>query len=471
MVDVKLPELAEGVEEAEVVSVLISEGDEIEKDQNILELETDKAVAELPSPEGGKVTKIHVKAGDTVKVGDTILSLGEGGGEAEAKKEEAEKEKEPEKTDEEEAKEEMETGGEEEEPPQKEEEPEEEQEEEKKPKKKEAEKEPAKKAEAKKEEPKEESKAAGKEEKEEPTRKTAKGASAGPATRRLARELGVDVDDVPGSGPGGRVTEDDVRNYVRDLAAGKEEVSTGGPAPELPDFSEWGEIERKPFKGIRRKTAETVGISWRHIPHVTQHDVADITEFEATRKRYKGKEDAPHLTITAVAVKAAAIALQEFPQFNTSLDPDASELIYKHYYHIGVAVDTEHGLLVPVIRDVDRRSIMEIAAELEEVSQKARDRKLDISEMRGGTFTITNLGSIGGTSFTPIVLHPQVAILGMARGRREPVVREGGEIEPRMMLPLSLSYDHRVIDGADGARFVRRVAVLLSEPYEMVLRG
>jgi len=470
MVDVKLPELAEGVEEADVVSILVSEGDEIKKDQNILELETEKAVAELPSPEGGKITKIHVKEGDTVKVGDTILTLEEGGeGAGEEKEAPAEKEeKKPEKGKESEkaaGRKKKETAEQKGEPEVKEEAEEEREEGKEKAEKKEP---------AKKEERKEKPKPAGKETEEEetkPPRPAAKGASAGPATRRLARELGVGIDNVQGSGSGGRVTEDDVRNYVRDLAAGKGAQPAGGPAPELPDFSEWGEIERKPFKGIRRKTAESVSVSWQQVPHVTQHDAADVTEFEATRKRYKGKENAPHLTITAVAVKVAAIALQEFPQFNSSLDPDAGELIYKHYYHIGVAVDTEHGLLVPVIRDVDKKSIMEIAGELEEVSQKARDRKLDVSDMRGGTFTITNLGSIGGTSFTPIVLHPQVAILGMARGRWEPVIREGGEIERRMMLPLSLSYDHRVIDGADGARFVRRVAILLSDPYEMVLKG
>lgn len=438
MVDIKLPDLGEGIEEAEVVKLLVSEGEEVQEEQSLLELETDKAVAEFPSPNAGRVSKIHVKAGDTVKPGDTILTLDGGGEAAEAKEERRE---------EDEKREEAKKRG------------------------KEAEKKPEETKEAAKGKEKEEDLRAA-EEQERPRRPRAQ-VAAGPATRRLARELGVGLSDVEGSGPGGRITEHDIRSYVRELASGEKEVAAAPAAPRLPDFSEWGPVERKPLKGIRRKTAQNVSISWQQVPHVTQHDVADITEFESARKRYKASasEGNPRLTITTIALKVVVLVLKEFPRFNASLDPEAEELILKQYYHIGVAVDTEHGLLVPVIRDVDKKSILELAAELEATSERARQRKLELSEMRGGTFTITNLGSIGGTCFTPIVNFPEVAILGMSRGRPEPVIGENGQIVTRVMLPLSLSYDHRVIDGADGARFIRRVATLLSDPYMLLLKG
>jgi pyruvate dehydrogenase E2 component (dihydrolipoamide acetyltransferase) len=291
---------------------------------------------------------------------------------------------------------------------------------------------------------------------------------AGPATRRLARELGVDLRQVRGTARGGRVTQEDVRAFVRDLASGA--AVRGGPvqAPPLPDFERWGPVERKQLESVRRRTAEQMSLAWSLVPHVTQHDLADITDLDAFRKAQDGK--GPKLTVTAFALKAAAIALRQFPQFNASLDLAHNQLIYKRYYHVGVAVDTERGLLVPVLRDVDKKSVHELAQELTDLAERARDKKVTADEMRGGTFTITNLGGIGGSGFTPIVNYPEVAILGMSRARQEPVVR-GGQVVARLLLPLSLSYDHRVIDGADAARFTRRVAEMLENPMVMLLHA
>jgi pyruvate dehydrogenase E2 component (dihydrolipoamide acetyltransferase) len=288
---------------------------------------------------------------------------------------------------------------------------------------------------------------------------------AGPGTRRIAREWHVDLQRVPGTGRGGRVTQEDVKTYLRTLAAGA--GSGGGPlqAPPLPDFEKFGAVERQPLTNIRRKTAEHMALAWGLIPHVTQHDEADITDLDAFRRQQKGP--GPKLTMTAFALKAASIALQQFPQFNSSLDLANGHLVLKRYYHLGVAVDTERGLLVPVLRDVDKKSVNDLAQELLEVAEKARQGK---AEMTGGTFTITNLGGIGGTAFTPIVNSPEVAILGMSRARLQPVVRDGA-VKPRLLLPLSLSYDHRVIDGADAARFARRIAELLEQPLSMLLHA
>jgi pyruvate dehydrogenase E2 component (dihydrolipoamide acetyltransferase) len=293
-------------------------------------------------------------------------------------------------------------------------------------------------------------------------------APAAPSVRRLARELGVDITRVNGSGPGGRISAGDVQGYVRTALSG----ATGGglPAAPLPDFSRWGEVERKPMSNIRRKTSEHLGHAWNAIPHVTQHDKADITAVEALRKRFapQAEQAGGKLTMTAIALKIAAAALRKFPQFNASVDSSRSEIVFKTAVHIGVAVDTPRGLLVPVIRDVDRKGVIELSAELASVSEKARNGKLSLEEMQGGSFTITNLGGIGGTSFTPIVNWPEVAILGISRGSYEPVYN-GQNFEPRLMLPLSLSYDHRVIDGADGARFLRWVADAFEQPFVLTL--
>jgi pyruvate dehydrogenase E2 component (dihydrolipoamide acetyltransferase) len=296
--------------------------------------------------------------------------------------------------------------------------------------------------------------------------------------RRLARELGVDINEVSGTGAGGRISLDDVKAHSKRLiaeaarpASGATSVVDGQP---LPDFSQWGDVERQPLRSIRRTTALHVSAAWRTIPHVTQHALADITELEAVRKTYAKMSAAAGgpLTVTAIAVKVVATALKAFPRFNAAIDLANDVLILKKYVHIGVAVDTDHGLLVPVIRDADGKNILQIAAELAQLSEKARSRKITLEEMQGGCFSISNLGGIGGTAFTPIVNAPEVAILGISRARYEPVYKEEtGQFVPRLMLPLSLSYDHRVIDGADGIRFLRWIAEAFEQPFVMVLRG
>jgi pyruvate dehydrogenase E2 component (dihydrolipoamide acetyltransferase) len=282
----------------------------------------------------------------------------------------------------------------------------------------------------------------------------------------------VDLHQVQGTGRGGRITQEDVEAYVRQLAAGPGPVTAptgaGVQAPPLPDFSRWGPVDRQPLDAVRRRTAQQMALAWSLIPHVTQHDLADITDLDAFRKKQEGR--GPKLTVTAFALKAAAIALRQFPQFNASLDLAGGQLVVKRYYHLGVAVDTDHGLLVPVLRDVDKKSVVQLAAELNAIAERARQRKLQADELRGGTFTITNLGGLGGTAFTPIINYPEVAILGLSRARLEPVVRDG-QVEPRLLLPLSVSYDHRVIDGADAARFTRRLAEMLENAWNMVLHA
>jgi pyruvate dehydrogenase E2 component (dihydrolipoamide acetyltransferase) len=303
-------------------------------------------------------------------------------------------------------------------------------------------------------------------------------APAAPSVRRLARELGVEIALVTGSGPEGRISIEDVQLYVKNALAN---IQAGGGAPArvetpLPDFSKWGEVERKPMSNIRRKTAEHLGHAWSVIPHVTQHDRADITAVEGLRKRYapQAEKAGGKLTMTAIALKIVAGALQRFPQFNSSIDIGRNEIIYKKSIHVGVAADTPRGLLVPVIRDVDRKGIFDLSKELAQASEKARGGKLGLDDMQGAGFTITNLGGIGGTSFTPIVNWPEVAILGVSRGTWEPVwrpasVEDEGTFEPRLMLPLSLSYDHRVIDGADAARFLRWVCEAFEQPFVLSL--
>lgn len=453
-IEFKLPDLGENIEAADIVNVLVAEGHVIQEGQNVLELETDKAVIELPSPQGGRVVKVHVQAGDHVPVGATLLTIERTGEAKEAPAQEA-KQAPPEKKIEEKP-----AAAAEKIP-------------EKPPREPEEKEEPSAQAAPPVE------KAAQVEEEPVPVvrespDKRRRPAPAGPATRRLARELGVDLHLVSGSGPGGRITPEDVQAFVRQLASkalSGQRMTPGAPPP-LPDFSQWGPIERQPMGGIRRKTAENVSLAWQLCPQVTQYDLADITELEAARKRYvQARPDMPHkVTVTVLVLKAVVAALKAFPQFNSSLDSVAGIIIYKRYYHLGVAVDTEHGLLVPVIRDVDRKSVIELASELGDLAARARERKLEIGEMRGGTFTITNLGGIGGTAFSPIVNYPEVAILGLARSRQEQVI-QGGEAQVRLLLPLCLSYDHRVIDGADGARFTRKVAELLSDPLQLLLEG
>ena len=297
----------------------------------------------------------------------------------------------------------------------------------------------------------------------------APGVPAAPSVRRCARELGVDIAQVAGTGPGGRIGQDDVSADVKGrMTSGAAAPAAKGYAP-LPDFSKWGGVERKPMSNIRRKTAEHLTQAWQ-APHVTQNDKADLSGFEAFRETFgpRVEKAGGKLTITAVVIKILAAAIDRYPQFASSVDMANESIVYKQYRHIGVAVDTPNGLLVPVIRDVTSKTITQIAVELGTLSQKARDKKLSLDEMSGGVMSVTNLGGIGGTSFTPIVNQPEVAILGMSRGGIEPVWHDG-QFVPRPMLPLSLSYDHRVIDGADAARFLRFVAEALEQPLTMIL--
>ncbi|MFO1005746.1 MAG: 2-oxo acid dehydrogenase subunit E2 [Planctomycetaceae bacterium] len=439
-VEFKLPSLGEGVASADIADISVKEGDTISVGQILMELETDKAVVELPSGVAGRVTKVLVKSGESIKPGQTLLVV-EGvasGGTAAAPAAAPAKA-------------------------------------------------PAATAPVAAPSPAAE---VAPQPALTPTLVTAPAAPvaqntsapvpAAPATRRLARELGVDLQVVKGSGPGGRITQEDVQAYVRgklqQLAVAQTKapasrvMSAGGIAPPpLPDFSRFGVTVREPMNKIARTAAENLTVSWNVIPHVTQHDKADITDLEAARKRFGdglGK-NGPKVTMTAIVMKALATALQAFPKFNSSLDPETNEIVLKKFYNIGCAVDTPTGLVVPVIKDCDKKSILTIAAELTELAGKARDRKLSIESMQGATCTVTNLGGLGGVGFTPIVNYPEVCILGMSRSQME-LKLEDGKVVERMMLPLSLSYDHRVINGADAARFVTALCNMLADPFQLM---
>ncbi len=480
-IEFKLPAVGENVETAEIGSLRVAEGDVISADQVVMEIETDKAVFELPCPQAGKITKIHVKPGDTVKAGAVLLTVDESSAGAAGKREPQEKAAKSDKPEPESkpAKGQPSEAAPTEKPapdaaktaapktpaksPEKGAPP--------------AEKPAAATAVAKSAEPAEGAPAskpprppASQTDGEEPAP-----APAGPATRRLARELGVDLHQVPGSGPGGRITSEDVQAYVRERLAALEpapspSAGAGLVSPPLPDFSQFGAIERQPLNKIMRTGAANVSLAWNVIPHVTQHEIADVTELEAARKRSSQSstgKDGPKITMTVLAMKAVVSALKAFPRFNSSYDAATGEVILKRYYHIGIAVDTENGLMVPVIRSVDSKSVVQLAGELTEIARKARDRKLALADMQGGSFTITNLGGIGGTYFTPIVNYPEVAILGLSRTSQQQIVVDG-EPRVRLMLPLSLSYDHRVINGADAARFIVKLASLLSDPFQLM---
>jgi pyruvate dehydrogenase E2 component (dihydrolipoamide acetyltransferase) len=310
-----------------------------------------------------------------------------------------------------------------------------------------------------------------------PARDRGPAAPAAPSVRRLAREIGVDINDVQGGGPAGRISQDDVKEHARRVlsSVGSADAGRAGRPSAfvpLPDFSKWGEVERQAMSNVRRKTAEHLSNAWNSIPHVTQGEKADITELEKLRKKFGPEVEklGGKLTVTAILVKVLAAAVKVFPQFNASVDMQSSEIIYKKYVNIGIAVDTDRGLLVPVVRNADQKNIAQIAAEVQQAAVKARDKKLTLEDMSGGGISISNLGGIGGTQFTPIVNWPEVAILGVSRGQMEPVWT-GDAFEPRLMLPLSLSYDHRVIDGADAMRFLRWVADALEQPFLLSLHG
>lgn len=432
----KLPDLGEGIHEGEVLAVLVSVGHEVKEGDPILEVETDKAAVEIPSPYTGTVKEILVKPGETVKVGDVLMTFSNG---EEAEPVEAERLVEK----------------------------------------------PAEADEMKRavERPPEPAKQPVPEARPSPAGGPV---PASPATRRLARELGVDLRLITASGPAGLVTAEDVRAFAKE---GKKAVEVPAVAevkpvevkpisiaiPPLPDFTRWGPVERIPVRSIRKATAKQMALAWSQIPHVHNQNMVDMTKLEAFRQKHKPEIEGKggKLTITVFALKAVATALKTYPKFNATLDTESGEIIIKHYFHIGVAVNTEDGLIVPVVRDVDRKSITELAIELNDLVQRTRVRKATVEEMQGGTFTITNVGPMGGGFFAPIINYPEVAILGMGSSSMQPVVREKGEkgheIVPRLMMPIVLCIDHRVLDGADAMRFLRVIIDALEDPDELLM--
>ena len=406
----KLPDLGEGIHEAEILNVRVVPGDSIREGDILLELETDKATVEMPSPFSGVVVEVRVKPGDVVNVGDVLLSFSQDG---------------------------------------------------------------------KKETVLEEGDAS--------VPKVSSGiVPASPSTRRLARELQVELAKVTATGPGGRVTAENVRSYAQTRAAGPQIATIAGTPPPVPvpvrstepqfESTDFGPVERVALRSIRKATARHMAKAWAEIPHVTSQDEVDITDLEAFRERHKHKaaEQGGGLTLTVLALKALASAIKRYPGFNATLDAESGTLIYKKYVHVGVAVDTPEGLVVPVVRSVDQKSILELAVEVKLLTQRARERKISLEELQGGSITLTNIGHLGGTHFTPIINHPQVAILGMGAARYKPVVKKNasGElaIVPRLMLPLIVAMDHRVIDGADGMRFLNDIMALLGDPEQMLLK-
>jgi pyruvate dehydrogenase E2 component (dihydrolipoamide acetyltransferase) len=439
----KIPSVGEGVTTVDLAALRVSEGDVITPGTVVAEVETEKAAADIDCPIGGKILKIHASAGDSVAVGSVLLTIEAGATPAGAPGPAAPAKAAPSSPSA-------------------------------------APAQPAAPA------PLPMAATAVKPQPAAPAPASPAAAAqpaatddnrvpapAGPATRRLARELGVDLHQVQGSAAGGRITSDDVKAFVKQQLQGGGTVAAfaggGTSAPPLPDFTKWGPVSREPLNKIAKSAAANLSMCWNVIPHVTQHDLVDITELEAARKRFveaAAKTGAPKVTMTAIAIKASVICLKEFPKFNSSLDPLTNELVYRQYFHIGCAVDTPNGLLVPVVKNADTKSVAQIAVELGEIAARARERKLGLDEMQGSCFTITNLGGIGGTAFTPIVNYPEVAILGMSRGRPE-LKLSSGAVTERLMLPLSLSYDHRVINGADAARFITRFGQLLSDFFQL----
>jgi len=420
-----LPDLGEGIHEGEVLAVPVEVGQEVKEGDIILEVETDKAAVEIPSPYSGSIQEIVVKPGDIVNVGDVMMTFSSGA-EVQTVREQKPIEK------------------------------------------------PAA--------PADDAAAATRlspAPKEGPV-------PASPATRRLARELGVDLHWVTATGPAGLVTAEDVRQFAQNSKADIGVPATSAPVtdeaqplpmsePPLPDFTRWGSVERVPFRSIRRATGKQMTLAWSLIPHVNSQDVVDITKLEAFRQKHKTEIESAggKLTLTVFALKAIATALKTYPNFNATLDTMNAEIIIKQYYNIGVAVNTDRGLIVPVVRDVDRKSIKEISLELNDLVRRTRARKTTLEEMQGGTFTITNAGAMGGGFFAPIINYPEVAILGLGQGRMQPVVRDRGkgdfQIVPRLMMPVVLCIDHRVLDGADAIKFLRVIIDSLEDPDELLM--
>jgi pyruvate dehydrogenase E2 component (dihydrolipoamide acetyltransferase) len=421
----KLPDLGEGIHEGEVLAVPVEVGQEVKEGDIILEVETDKAAVEIPSPYTGSIQEIFVKPGDIVNVGDVMMTFTNGEGDQTVKEE--------------------------------------------KPIKK-----PATPAET-----------VAAATRRSPALKEGP-VPASPATRRLARELGIDLHLVTATGPAGLVTAEDVRKLAQNGKVHKEVPAASQPGtdevqplpisePPLPDFTRWGSVERVPFRSIRRATGKQMALAWSLIPHVNSQDVVDITKLEAFRQKHKTEIESAggKLTLTVFALKAIATALKTYPNFNATLDMANAEVIIKQYYNIGVAVNTDRGLIVPVVRDVDRKSIKELSVELNDLVQRTRARKTTLAEMQGGTFTITNAGAMGGGFFAPIINYPEVAILGVGQARMQPVVRDKGkgdfQIVPRLLMPVVLCIDHRVLDGADAIKFLRVIIDSLEDPDELLM--
>jgi pyruvate dehydrogenase E2 component (dihydrolipoamide acetyltransferase) len=416
--DFTLPNLGEGIESGTIVAIQVKPGDTVTAGQELFTIETDKASMPLIADSDGRVEEVRVKHGDKVGSGTVLAVLSGGKGERAAAPAAAATPSQP----------------------------------------------VAK--------PKPVPAVSGNGSPAAPA--VAGPIPAGPAPPRYAREHGVNLVEVSGSARGGRVTVDDVKSHIR---AHMQHSMTAGPAasvavPPMPDFSKYGPVEKKPLSTIRKKIADNLTLAWHAAPAVTQYDLADITDLEAGRKRITEglPKGSAKVTMTVLAIKAVAAALREFPNFNASLDLASGEVVLKHYFHVGIAVDTERGLVVPVIRDVERKSIRDLATEVATLAEKARTGKLAIEEMRGGSFTITNLGGIGGTAFSPIINYPEVAILGISRAATQPVFKDG-QFVPRLMMPLCLTYDHRVIDGADGARFTTRLVQLFSDPIRLLMES
>jgi len=411
--EIKLPEIADNVVSGFLARILVKVGDVIAKDQSLIEIETDKAATDIPSPIGGKITDIKVHAGDEVRVGQTILVVETDDTTPDAPLSSPKSVVIPAK--------------------------------------------------------------AGTAPLTETASIPAKAGTApltatslvpaSPSVRRFARELGLDISRVKGTGKGGRISDDDVKAHAKEVIQSPK-VAEFAVYAEVPDFSKWGPVEPQPMSRIRVITAESTVNSWQTIPQVVQFEKADITELEKFRLESKAavEKAGGKLTMTAILLKLSAMALKQFPKFNASVDMKNKQIIYKNYINIGIAVDTEQGLLVPVVQDVDKKSLTQLSIELNGIAERARNRKLTSEEMQGGNFTISNLGGIGGTSFTPIVYPNQVAILGVSKSAIEPVYQDGVFV-PRNMLPLSLSYDHRLIDGADGARFLGWMCKVLEQPF------
>jgi len=414
--DLKLPPLGEGADSGTVVNLFVKEGDRLAKDQPVLELENEKAVATIPSTLAGTVSKIYVKSGDKISVGQRILALAEDGASPSAAAAR------PETT----------------------------------PR---AERQPIIQTPSPEQAPLPEEPSA---EGVEP--KSGVAPAAAPSIRKLARDLGIDLTRIRGSARGGRIVLEDVRAYIlrlqklgsvpRASAAAAAPAPVCKPASEQVDFSKWGPVTKKPLRPLRQVIARRMAENWTAVPRVTQFDEADITGLNDLRKKYATayEQKGARLTLTSFVLKVVVDTLKKHSAFNSSLDEVSQEIVLKEYYHIGIAVDTEAGLIVPVIRDVDTKTLLKLSQELEELAQKARDRKVSAEELKGGTFTISNQGGIGGGHFTPIVNRPEVAILGLGRGAMKAVVRDN-KVEPRLVMPIALSYDHRVIDGGMAARF------------------